>query len=314
MLLYINILKCLGILLIVNSHMDNIYPVSSLATGGAIGNALFFLCSGYCLNEIKDTFFVWYRKRLIRIYPLTWAITLALLLIGYIKISAPFDVIKYFIYPTNYWFIGAIAIFYLIYYFVIKSDYNKYLFYSMLVISVILYGITYFVNDTSKWIVEDNIITRYIFYFWVMVLGGYLRRKNITIDKIKLWHPLICVIIYFALKFLMLKSELFMNLQFITQLITYIIVILLLLYLKNKEDYLKKEDTIFKKGFIKSVNYFSSLSLEIYLIHIPAMYYCSKISFPVNFITLIVITLLLSSIVNYIFKLIFSQFKKRRLI
>lgn len=44
---YINYLKCVAVLLVLNSHLDQIYPVSSLGFGGAMGNTLFFLVSGF---------------------------------------------------------------------------------------------------------------------------------------------------------------------------------------------------------------------------------------------------------------------------
>jgi hypothetical protein len=37
-------LRFLAILLVINSHMDSLYPVQLFAAGGAMGNAL-FLCS-----------------------------------------------------------------------------------------------------------------------------------------------------------------------------------------------------------------------------------------------------------------------------
>ena len=43
----IDILKCFAAIVITNSHMDILYPkFGALATGGAIGDALFFFCSG----------------------------------------------------------------------------------------------------------------------------------------------------------------------------------------------------------------------------------------------------------------------------
>ena len=46
----IDILKCFAALIITNSHMDILYPkFGALATGGAIGDALFFFCSGFTL-------------------------------------------------------------------------------------------------------------------------------------------------------------------------------------------------------------------------------------------------------------------------
>lgn len=64
-------LKCLAALLIVNSHIGVCYgKYAALATGGAIGNAIFFFCSGYALSLGRfDRFDNWYKRRLFRIYP-----------------------------------------------------------------------------------------------------------------------------------------------------------------------------------------------------------------------------------------------------
>lgn len=45
----IDILKCFAVIVITN-YMDILYPkFGALATGGAIGDALFFFCSGFTL-------------------------------------------------------------------------------------------------------------------------------------------------------------------------------------------------------------------------------------------------------------------------
>lgn len=64
-------LKCLAALLIVNSHMGVCYgKYAALATGGAIGNAIFFFCSGYALSLGRfDRFDNWFKRRVFRIYP-----------------------------------------------------------------------------------------------------------------------------------------------------------------------------------------------------------------------------------------------------
>ena len=46
----IDIVKCLAVILIINSHADFMYPrMQVLATGGAIGDCLFLFCSGFTL-------------------------------------------------------------------------------------------------------------------------------------------------------------------------------------------------------------------------------------------------------------------------
>ncbi len=67
----VDVLKFLAALLITNSHMEILYgEYSFMATGGAIGDALFFFCSGYTLFLGRNaSFFNWYKRRINRIYP-----------------------------------------------------------------------------------------------------------------------------------------------------------------------------------------------------------------------------------------------------
>ena len=65
----IDILKCFAAIVITNSHMDILYPkFGALATGGAIGDALFFFCSGFTLFLGRmGRFDNWYKRRINRI-------------------------------------------------------------------------------------------------------------------------------------------------------------------------------------------------------------------------------------------------------
>jgi hypothetical protein len=71
-----NFLRAIGILIVVNSHLDAYYPSASLATGGAIGNALFFALSSFglvlsmCRRPMK--FPEWCARRFLRLYPEIW--------------------------------------------------------------------------------------------------------------------------------------------------------------------------------------------------------------------------------------------------
>ena len=74
----IDILKFFAALFITNSHMELLYgKYSALATGGAIGDVLFFFCSGFTLFLGRmGRFDNWYKRRINRIYPtvFAWAI------------------------------------------------------------------------------------------------------------------------------------------------------------------------------------------------------------------------------------------------
>ena len=51
-LLSIVYLRVIATFLITNSHFKNIWPISALASGGLLGDILFFAISGYCLSGI----------------------------------------------------------------------------------------------------------------------------------------------------------------------------------------------------------------------------------------------------------------------
>ena len=77
----IDFLKFFAVLMITNSHMGLLYgKYEMLATGGAIGNILFFFCSGFTLflkpfnsaSEFPD----WYKRRFNRIYPAILAVAI----------------------------------------------------------------------------------------------------------------------------------------------------------------------------------------------------------------------------------------------
>lgn len=111
----IDILKCFAALIITNSHMDILYPkFDALATGGAIGDALFFFSSGFTLFLGRmGRFDNWYKRRINRIYPtiLAWAI-LGSLFFGY------HNSIDKVLLTGGGWFVSCIMLYYVVLYFV----------------------------------------------------------------------------------------------------------------------------------------------------------------------------------------------------
>lgn len=122
---FIDLIRPFAALLITNSHFDSIYPISALATGGLIGNSLFFIVSGFCLTRITLPFFTWYRKRLIRVYPPVLIMASVGICIGNYAIPNWSSCIEAFIWPTYFGFVGCIVLLYIPYYFVIKSGFLK---------------------------------------------------------------------------------------------------------------------------------------------------------------------------------------------
>lgn len=126
---YIDCLRFFAILIIINFHLDIAYPdsVSILAFGGDIGNNLFFALSGYMLywsvhesdwKEIGG----WYKKRIGKIAPAILLFSAIPVMTGYYKIEGIKDAFALLIFPTLYWFTGAIIYFYLIFFVIEKSN------------------------------------------------------------------------------------------------------------------------------------------------------------------------------------------------
>lgn len=111
----VDILKCIAATIITNSHMDALYPnFKSLATGGAIGDALFFFCSGFTLFLGRlGRFDNWYKRRLNRIYPtiFAWAIIRAFLF------HSDYGM-KHAILSGGGWFVSCIMLYYIVLYFI----------------------------------------------------------------------------------------------------------------------------------------------------------------------------------------------------
>lgn len=174
------LVRCLAILLVTNSHLDALYPIPQLATGGALGNALFFTASGYGLtlsyNSAPATFWAWYWKRVIRLYPSV------ILVMGVFEFGIPHswsrwnwsDYIETLLWPTPAWFISAMLIFYAgCFPFIQLRSRASYL--AGLTALVGLYFYFYLSRvDLTRYTIEGVGNFNWIFYFGLMLLGSHL--------------------------------------------------------------------------------------------------------------------------------------------
>ena len=113
----IDFVKIIAVLFVLNSHMGVCYPRwSFLATGGGIGDALFFFISGFTLFLGRPLPFVdWYKRRIRRIYPALFATAL---LASFI--FGQTDSFSSIVLSRRYWFVQCILVLYPIL-FLIKS-------------------------------------------------------------------------------------------------------------------------------------------------------------------------------------------------
>lgn len=267
---FIYYIKAIAAFLITNSHFDTLYPLSELSIGGSMGNVLFFLVSGFLLSsKMTDSFFTYIKRKLSRIYVSLWPISLILLVMGQIKITSVGDIFKTFFLPYNsFWFISAILLFYIIFYFIQK--YCKERLFPILIISIFVYIIFYFtILDLTKWSIEGAGFFKYIFYFQVMLIGyiiknwlfqyyAWIQKKN----KLLLKFTLLFLVLYLATKILVSKSTLFNYFQFLVQLMTLSWGIACFLFIFGKEEQLQRLRTSF---FGKTIYCIGASTLEIYL-------------------------------------------------
>lgn len=116
-ILGLDFLKFMAAVMITNSHFIPVYKDVNvgLATLGVHGNALFFYVAGFLLmkglQKRQERFDNWYKRRLRRLWPAVflWAVFAAIVWgdnLSWQKI----------IFAPSYWFLQAIAVYYLLFY------------------------------------------------------------------------------------------------------------------------------------------------------------------------------------------------------
>lgn len=283
-------LKTAAAVLITNSHYADIWPISSLAAGGHLGNCIFFLVSGFCLFHVNASFPKWYAKRIFRIYPVLWFFTIVNILAGFFKVEAPMDVVRYLIYPTDYHFVASIMVLYALYYLWRKTRMNTR---SAIVITVIVYVVAYLFCFDKSWYHIDAVEENWVrFQFWAsMLLGAGLREKNDEIDSrisAVQWAGLAFLFVaYFAGKVAFGRYQ---SLSIIQCFLPVLLVILTYVIALTAIKLEKQGFFATKTKLNKIMQFVAAMTLEIYLGQHVIIKNLSPLPFPVDF--LIVTTLI----------------------
>jgi hypothetical protein len=320
----IDLLRFFAIALVVNSHLENFYPIQQLAADGFLGNALFFSLSGAGLvlreRNLELAFHKWYWRRITRIYPSVLLVSL----IFYLEFRrlgeySVLDFVKLFLWPTPFNFIEKIMIFYIAYYFVAKLS-GKYLRILFLILSLLFLG-SYFLtkggqpSETLGEYLNPRSSSSWIFYFQAMVLGGLVSKMksedNLSIkysqEKFRSFaSSLIFMGIYVILKGLMSLG--IIEAPYVTLNIIVIFILFSLFLIPN--DHFLVESVGKSKRLSVAIKLISSLTLEIYVVHMALLRFplLQRITFPVSILTFVFISLLLAVVVNQ-----FSQVAQSRL-
>ena len=172
-------MKFFAAILITNSHMGSIYPerFNLLATGGAIGDALFFFCSGYLLMMGRNMDFLnWYKRRVNRIFPTIFAVAL----IGIVVFGGD-PTLRHVIIHGGGWFVQAIFVFYAIFWFVKRylSD-RLWIAYAINIAVVLIWFIWFW--DKNVFILYNGTYLRWPCYFMIMLMGASVFKHEKRIE------------------------------------------------------------------------------------------------------------------------------------
>lgn len=288
---YITCLKVLACLLITNSHCREIYPYFFLAIGGSFGNAIFFIISGFCLSNIRLSFGQWYFKRAKRIlFPLLlisgfnfWFIT--------DRFTRPFSVGILIDFINSYWFVFAILIYYIIFYFIFSSHQIKWQGYS-LIIYCIGYLMFYLLNFQSNtfWVEPEGFhFFKVYFYFGIFLLGGIIsqnlnliegkinKKRKKTLYMLLLIMSVACGSWGLLYAILLLAHRLY-SVQFLIQFFVCLFTVAIFLICNT----LKKSFTLSSPLLNPLINGIGDSTLEIYLVQVTFIKCALDFPFPIN--------------------------------
>lgn len=281
-------LRFVAILLITNSHLDKLYPVAAMATGGQLGNSLFFMLSGFGLaasyRKKGDVFWPWLQRRLSRIYPSVLLVALtAAVITGAVFDWGVADYVRHLLWPTEYWFVAAIVCFYVPFYWLMSLR-SKAVFLWLIGLLFLPYFYFYFTAlDLSRFSIEDGYF-KWIFYFQVMLLGGFLANRDVVTRPIMShgWNTAMLALFvatYFGIKLLVAKGMV-TELQFLIHWLTLPIMVSSLFAMETR---LVKE-IIMKSAAAPFIALVAGATLEIYLLqkYVYGNTFVSSVSFPGN--------------------------------
>lgn len=300
----IDIMKFLAALLITNSHMGILYPedVRFLATGGAVGNALFFFCSGFTLFKKPMTgvfdFPDWYKRRIVRIYPSVFAVAI----IACLFFNTHKDIIQIII--GSGWFVNCIMLYYIIIYAIGSYCKNSIPFIAV-IIAVATSIWFYFIYDIQKisiYKLEDSNIC-ILFYFIFMLLGakiGSLSEKTYNhirplVDTNDIRHLLLMFVylgVFYFFLFLGSKER-----YFIFQLLSILPLILAIYYIYRACQF-KFIINFYNANKVVNfvVRFVGGLCLEIYLVQQYLFTDQLNALFPLNILIIIASIIVVSYI------------------
>lgn len=295
---FIDALKAIAALLIINSHYDTIYPVAALATGGALGNAIFFAVSGFCRysnapqsDALRHFGHPASLLKLLGLYIPTWLMTLFAVFTYKNEWTLEFNWLALILWPTPFWFIGAIIVFYILYDMLARIVSAKD--YAILIsITGVIYFVYYlFLLDTSKWVVETPGLSsaaglfKLIYYFLIMMIGKWFRIHDITHThktSFYLFGVAASIISLYGVKALMTAYPSLMRFQFLNQVSVVCFILFLFPLFRSLEPNLQHIRSV-SPLYVRLSDYMGGRTIYFYLVQFFAIFLVRSTPFPANF-------------------------------
>lgn len=300
----IDILKFYAALLITNSHMELLYgKYSMLATGGAIGDVLFFFCSGFTLFLGRmGRFDNWYKRRINRIYPTVFAWSI----LGAFIFNRQYGM-DYTIIHGGGWFVTCIMIYYVILYIIKRFMFNqlRLVFIIASVITIIWYLM---IDRPENYNMYGSTYFKCCHYFLFMLLGAMIGvskkelKYSFGYDLMKLIGS---VVIYYAILFSGRLSPIFSELQ-IVSLIPLLYIVYYSYKICNSETMKRLYNNRVLGWFMKFIG---GLCLEIYLVQ--SVLFTDKMNsiFPLNIFIMFVVIIFVAYILRCVARFFSQTFK-----
>jgi peptidoglycan/LPS O-acetylase OafA/YrhL len=304
----IDIIKCIAAILITNSSFEILYPISSFATGGTMGNSLFFFASGFTLFlKPLGRFDQFYKKRINRIYPTVFAWAL----LSTIFFANTKNIVEIILYGGG-WFISCIMILYIFLYIVNKTMSERLVLSGIISLILVIVWFSLIEKHTDSSFYGDNSYFRWSFYFLFMLLGAILGvyQKKITHHFTK---NLIAIILFILIFYVML---IYSRLNIIPKQIEIISLFPLLgmtLYFYKLGSTKIMRNIYNHKIFGTAIKIIGGLTLEIYLVQSSLLTDKMNDFFPLNLFVMFIIIVIAAYILRCASKLFSQIFKEQEL-
>ena len=304
--LSIELLKFFAVILVFNSHLDSLYgEYRMLATGGAIGDALFFFSSGFTLFLGRfGRFDNWYKRRIKRIYPSLIALSLFLSVL-----NTDMTISTIVFRAGGYWFINCIMVYYIILYFVRKYCIRKPLVPFLITTIVVL--VFYCFEDSSTMFMYKGTYFRRLYFFFFMLAGAYIGNESYKLiskplkDVVML---LISLVVFYGVSYIAGNNTVIAHMQVLTliPLMGVVIYTYKLCCINGVAGFLKTR-------FGLCVRFIASICLESYIVWValrPLVTIYIVDWFPLSLLIAFITTVVVAYIIRCLGRIISQIFEK----